>query len=349
MARRVDDVPRWRTLRCRYGKDLDVRRLKDAVLNDPEACLGQICKRRALFETPENLTEVRRCYICGGGQFQDAVRIWDAQYVQCQGCTHVFLIKRLTDEAMREFYRTDETYAATYADRTVSPYRKSSVAAPKVEYVMGFLSPREGRIRWLDVGSASGETVSVLIDKGVDVVGLELSERSCAFAYDQYGIRLLRKTLAEYASENTEKFHVISMIGVLEHMSDPMDALRVARGLLYEGGILAVQVPNFESFSTRVQSAFPDQVIRHAEPVGHMMLFTPRSLERALVLSRFEPQGIWFFGMDFHELLFHLSLQDVAFRQHPIRQQLYDHLNDLQAIIDRAGLSDGMLMVGEGR
>lgn len=335
-------------LEIRYGKELDVRRLKQNVLRAPREHLAQIKKLMALFEDPAHLVAVTACCICGTKKgFREVLSVWNVHYVQCPDCRHVFLPKRLSKEATESFYANNQFYASTYADKEAALYRKEQVARPKIEYVQKFMEKREGQTRWLDVGAGSGETVAVLKEMGVEAAGLELSHASCAFAKEQYSLTLIRKTLAAFAQEENGKYDAISFFGVLEHLSDPMEALSISKRLLRPRGLLIAQVPNFDSFSTRVQSAFPKSVIRHAEPIGHMMLFTVDSLTRALNLHGFTPRALWYFGMDVHELIFHLALRDPSFASHELRHQLYDNLNLLQGIIDRAKLSDEILMVGK--
>jgi len=337
------------TLDYRYGKPLDIERLKGNVLKSPEEHVARTQERIALFQDSTNLVEVNKCYVCGGNQYEGVLKLWGVQFVQCVDCEHVFLTKRLSDKSIKQFYKKDKFYASTYADPEVTDYRKNSVAAPKVEYALEFIGNQKESLRWLDVGAGSGETVSVLQDKGHEAIGIELSETSCAFAKKQYGIDLQQMTLAEYAADNSAVADVISFFGVFEHLNDPMQALQIADRLLKRGGTLIAQVPNFASLSTRIQSAFPQNIIRHIDPVGHMMLYTENSLKRIFQNVDVDPQGLWYFGMDMHELMFNLSIQEESFRTHEVKQHMYDHLNYLQAIIDRSKLSDSMVMVGTKR
>jgi len=330
----------------KYGKNIDIPRLKKGWLKDPKKPLRDIQKRISLLENPDNLVKVGHCYICKGRDTKPVLKIYSAEYVQCLDCSHVFLKARLSDEATQTFYREDSGYASTYVNRENCEYRKEHVMRPKIEFVQKYMSNEPGKARWLDVGSGSGESVSVLQDFGMDAVGLELSQVSRQFAKDQYGISLVPKTLQVYEEEAPEKFNVISFFGVLEHVTDPITVLQTSHRLLKPKGLVVAEVPNFDSFSTRVQSAFPKNVIRHAEPVGHMMLFTTPSLERAFGLTGFQAEALWYFGMDIHELIFNLCIQDETLNDKSIKHQLYDNLNYLQSIIDRSKLSDAILMVG---
>ncbi len=333
------------TYRC--GKQLDFARLKSNVLEDPAAYLKQIEKRVALYKNPRALVKVKNCYICGSkGPFNPVLKVWDVTFVQCPVCTHTFLPARISDKAMEEFYRKNKFYAATYANADANLYRKENVAKPKVEHVLDIAGAGRA-LRWLDVGTGTGEIVAVLREKGIEAYGLELSKHSVEFAKRAYGLDLIPQTLQQYSKQKPQLFDVISFMGVLEHVADPVNTLGAAVKLLKKGGYIAAEVPNFNCFSTRVQAAFPRNVIRHAEPLGHMQLFTEQSMKYALRRFKLVPRNIWYFGMDMHELIFNLTIQDPSFAGHPIRHSLYESLNDLQGIIDRSKLSDEFLVVAQ--
>jgi len=80
-----------------------------------------------------------------------------------------------------------------------------------------------------------------------------------------------------------------------------------------------------------------------------MMLFTSSSLQKAFDLAGVDVKGIWYFGMDIHELIFNLSIEDKEFEASDIRNHLYDHFNEIQGAIDRSKLSDVIFMVGSKR
>ena len=112
-------------LEIRYGKDLDVRRLKQNVLKDPHEYLAQIKKLMVLFEDPTRLVAVTACYICSNRKgFREVLDVWNVHYVQCPDCRHVFLPKRLSKEAIESFYANNRFYASTYADKDAALYRK---------------------------------------------------------------------------------------------------------------------------------------------------------------------------------------------------------------------------------
>jgi 2-polyprenyl-3-methyl-5-hydroxy-6-metoxy-1,4-benzoquinol methylase len=68
-------------------------------------------------------------------------------------------------------------------------------------------------------------------------------------------------------------YQCVVMSDVIEHISDPMEALRLAGELLGPGGFLLLSTPNLESFWCKKFQL---------KPMEHLFLFSPESLRRLL-------------------------------------------------------------------
>ena len=105
-----------------------------------------------------------------------------------------------------------------------------------------------------------------------------------------------------------------------------------------------MSVPRWNCFGTVVQTAFPDSVVRHLDPLGHLHCFTDFSLATAFENSRFVPVAAWYFGMDAYELVTQLSFQ---MEQNSVIYTLGKHIPAFQQSIDDARLSDEIIMAGK--
>jgi 2-polyprenyl-3-methyl-5-hydroxy-6-metoxy-1,4-benzoquinol methylase len=105
-------------------------------------------------------------------------------------------------------------------------------------------------LRMLEIGCGTGSTLLYAKERGIaaDVVGVEYVQ-SVAGTAQSRGVRKVYTgdfTLAATKIRRAEKpFDVIIMGDVLEHMVDPWAALRLAHGLLAEGGQVLASIPNF--------------------------------------------------------------------------------------------------------
>jgi SAM-dependent methyltransferase len=219
------------------------------------------------------------------------------------------------------------------------------VARPKVEFAERYYAGSRGI--WLDVGSGIGDMVSVAQENGWKATGLELSETSVAFAKEIFNVDLLRQTMEEYRDQHPELIgtvDVVSLIGVLEHVVDPVGLLRQANQMLKPGGMVMIQVPNARSMATMVQETFPQNVFRHMSPIEHIMVFTESSLNRAMANGGFEPLAYWYHGLDFYELLTNLVLVNPRVQESRLYTALLENLNELQQVIDDQELSDRIIV-----
>jgi SAM-dependent methyltransferase len=105
---------------------------------------------------------------------------------------------------------------------------------------------------WLDVGFGSGSLLFTAEEWGFEPVGLDL-RRSTADAMQRLGIE--SHCVEITAVEGQDRFSVISMADVLEHMPFPRDGLAAAHRLLRPDGILFVSMPNYNCAAWRLLDA----------------------------------------------------------------------------------------------
>lgn len=330
-----------------HGKPIDIAKFKQPVLSDIRGHLEKIERIVHYLSEKETAIEQKSCYICGNNAREHLVDIHGFSYVTCDDCGHVYTTRRYTDDAIRRFYEDNAYWAkVTYANKETCQYRRENVARPKVEFAERYLSNTRGV--WLDIGSGIGDIVSVAKERGWQAVGLELSATSVEFALEVFGVELQRQTLEEYLDSNPGiigELSVVSMIGLLEHIVDPMAMLRRVRSALRAGGGVMIQVPNAYSLTTMIQETSPENVFRHMSPIEHIMLFTESSLTRALELAGFEIVAHWYHGLDVYELMVNQILNNSRISSSRLYRALIEAMNDLQMVIDKRELSDRIICV----
>lgn len=97
--------------------------------------------------------------------------------------------------------------------------------------------------RILDVGCGPGFFLMRAKTRGWDVVGIEPSEMAAEYA-EKHGIRIIRKLFQDVDLESMGNFDAIHMKFFLEHSPSPVDVLQKCRGLLNDGGMIVIEVPN---------------------------------------------------------------------------------------------------------
>jgi 2-polyprenyl-3-methyl-5-hydroxy-6-metoxy-1,4-benzoquinol methylase len=127
--------------------------------------------------------------------------------------------------------------------------------------------------RSLDIGSSSGEFVYLLHTLGFQAKGIEPHAGYAAYARNMLGIDINNGTLQHcLPSELPVSFDLISMFHVLEHLPEPVSALRTIGEKLKPEGLLYIEVPN----ATRLCS--PNYMFFKA----HTLYFTGKALRNLL-------------------------------------------------------------------
>lgn len=103
--------------------------------------------------------------------------------------------------------------------------------------------------RLLDVGAATGIFMEIARKQGWDVYGIEASLWAANRAKEK-GLDVWQGDFLQFSSR--EKFDIITMLDIIEHMAKPGLAFKKANHLLKPGGILVITTPDVESFTARV-------------------------------------------------------------------------------------------------
>jgi 2-polyprenyl-3-methyl-5-hydroxy-6-metoxy-1,4-benzoquinol methylase len=157
---------------------------------------------------------------------------------------------------------TDQELADWYATQYRQAYK--SAVQPALRHVLR--AGRNAKQRWqwlrenstgldpakssqpkqsLDIGSSSGEFVYLLQTLGFKAKGIEPHEGYAAYARSMLGIDINNGTLQHCLSgEASQSLDLISMFHVLEHLPEPIPALRSIGEKLKPEGLLYIEVPN---------------------------------------------------------------------------------------------------------
>lgn len=98
----------------------------------------------------------------------------------------------------------------------------------------------------LEIGCSTGEFLDKAKEAGYSVTGIDSSPKNAAFARLKFGIQeIYPLSIKDFiANKPAEKYDVIVMFQVLEHLDDVSDFMESIKVLLKPNGILASSVPN---------------------------------------------------------------------------------------------------------
>lgn len=162
----------------------------------------------------------------------------------CERCGTVQQPALPEGEALRDLYRDmrDDAYLDQEAGRRATARRL-------LDLVEGQAT---GRGRLLDVGCGYGLLLDEARRRGWTVRGLELSAAGRAHATDALGLEVADATLESLDPETDSDLDAIVLADVIEHLDDPVGAVRAAAGLLRPGGVLCVVTPDPSSRTARL-------------------------------------------------------------------------------------------------
>jgi 2-polyprenyl-3-methyl-5-hydroxy-6-metoxy-1,4-benzoquinol methylase len=158
------------------------------------------------------------------------------RYVRCPTCDLVFLHPRPSRETVESYFR--DTYDGDYGAVEASDDRQ-----PVFQSVLKHLSVyRSSPGSLLDVGCGDGEFLTLCRQAGWGCSGIELSHQAAMRAIRK-GLTIVPPYTLE-GGEGKQQFDVVSLINVLETVSDPLTMLRQAANLLAPGGLVVVRATN---------------------------------------------------------------------------------------------------------
>jgi len=99
----------------------------------------------------------------------------------------------------------------------------------------------------MDVGCGEGGVLSAFEQQGYSCTGLEYSADRMEYARNETvgNSRIILGDIQKYQS--SEKYNVVLLLDVIEHLADKTTALRNMKELLEPGGIVIVSFPPFRS------------------------------------------------------------------------------------------------------
>ena len=196
--------------------------------------------------------------------------------VKCRKCGLMRTNPRPTRETIGAYYPSDY---GPYQD-TDPPIVPQGVGLKRwLKHILGFeirAIPPTPVGRLLEIGCANGAYMEQMCHAGWSVEGIEFSETATQQARAR-GFSVQAATV-ETAQAPAQPVDIVAAWMVLEHLHEPVSALRKVRNWVKPDGYLIASVPDAGALERRV---FGNRWYALQLP-NHLYHFTPRSLERVL-------------------------------------------------------------------
>jgi SAM-dependent methyltransferase len=205
--------------------------------------------------------------------------------MECVNCEYGVTLPALSEQELARYYPREYYDFWGYSGRSggnplqrlLARFRSWSATRSyrRQPYALDGVTPA----RMLDVGCGSGDLLEHFAKRGWEIYGIDPSASAVAAAAER-GARVHQGTLGDQPWQ-PGSFALVTFQHALEHVGDPIDALRRARALLEPGGLLVIDVPNWSCWQRR-------RLFRSRwhplELPRHLQHFSPRALQQVAAL-----------------------------------------------------------------
>ena len=196
----------------------------------------------------------------------------------CQTCGFIFLNPRATQDEMSRYYSLQARKPKSF-ENLDRPY--AELLDFQASFIRKRWDPKQPQ-RILDIGAAEGfflKRLAAECDLPPRLEGIEPGSVYAAAARALLPDAVIYEDVLESTDLPATVYDLVTICHVLEHLLEPVAALRIVRPLLKPDGILHVEVPDVSDIPPTI-SPF----IHHE----HMNSFTPATLRLALERAGFE-------------------------------------------------------------
>lgn len=208
-----------------------------------------------MFHVKHELVHIKTCPLCGGEKHKKYVSAKDHNVsndsfdvVSCVSCQFRFTNPKPSEETIGKYYQSKDYISHTSSKKgffnfvyhTVRNYQLYK----KEKLISSFNNNTEKAL--LDFGSGTGEFLNFCKRKGWETLGVEPEAKAAALAKRNYDLNV--NTISEFFKNTTEKFDVITLWHVLEHVYDLEKYVSELTKKLNSNGLLVLGLPNSNSY-----------------------------------------------------------------------------------------------------
>ncbi|MFA5085160.1 MAG: class I SAM-dependent methyltransferase [Candidatus Omnitrophota bacterium] len=227
------------------------------------------------------------CPVCGSRKWTKRYRIdiWDIE--ECDGCGFAGIDPMPVRENRAECYSEEKVVERNVKERSY-PQKLSRL----LKRFFGRITKRnKGDIFYnklrrhlrpgskvLDIGCGDGSFICKAKEDFV-CTGIEISGYLASLAGKHPGIRVITGNFLD-TELGREEYDGVTMISLLEHLDDPLQAMKKCFEFLKQGGVLLIKTVNYNCLNRRVKRG----LWTGFRPPDHAVYFSPSNLE--LLLKR---------------------------------------------------------------
>ncbi len=236
---------------------------------------------------------VTQCW-CGS----EILTKFSQHYLICADCHTLVARQRFSDEFYNPGDDKQNFYGKNYwIDHVKEEYNfpdifersKLDIIERCLYWLKTILKYKLPPAKTLELGCAHGGLVYLMKLAGYDSCGTEMSPWLCNYAKKIFNIPMECGRIEDLSIEN-KSFDIIILMDVLEHMTDPLNSLKLIARILNDDGIIVIQTPCFRNpdktykFLKNENNFFLEQL----KEKEHLYLFNTESIEKILKKAGFK-------------------------------------------------------------
>lgn len=220
------------------------------------------------------------CFICGQKNFSWFCQKNPYDLWRCQNCALLFVYP-LPDPT--KIYSADYFSAATAGFGYIDYDQDKLPMIPTFKKYLSLLkqlAPDRGKL--LDIGAATGFFVQLAKEEGWQAEGVEISDYAAGLGRSR-GLNIMTGTVTDL-SLPANSYDAVTMLDVVEHLTDPLTTLKNVYKILNPGGVMLINTPDASSLVAKLLGKNWHLLV----PPEHLHYFNMRNLSRLLAGNGFE-------------------------------------------------------------
>ena len=230
------------------------------------------------------------CLICGSSDiFQYHQASKELKIFKCRNCKIQFLNPQYSDEYLSEMY---SRYIVDQSDIDDEIYQSHLDCLLMIEKY----KTSNGKL--FDIGSGNGHLISLAKKRNWIPIGYDIDCKTVKRISNKIGVEMF---CGDFKNLNfqKERFDVVTMLHVIEHLKNPISYLKIIREILKSDGVFFLALPNIQSRSALLKLFLEKVKIRRRNIAAyydtghHLWYYTPKTIRYALQNNGFDVKIIY--------------------------------------------------------
>ncbi|MDT8453121.1 MAG: class I SAM-dependent methyltransferase [Gammaproteobacteria bacterium] len=223
--------------------------------------------------------KIKKCIICNSDDIKDYLKDFRGINIsRCGLCGFQFMNPQYTDNYLTEYY-------SQYTNDENFDYWNNALLYGH-NFYLSLIEKHVKPGKILDIGCGNGHLLEAAMQRGWVAHGYDVDKVSTQKVGNRLGISTEYGNF--FSMRADQKYDLITMHQVLEHLKDPNKYLERIHSVLNDDGCLFVAVPNIDSFSSRLKR-FMEKIGMRKRNIGkyydtnhHVLYFNTKTLKRLL-------------------------------------------------------------------